>query len=63
MQDPQMPIPCIENSIRNPLTEWVAEVCDAAERLGRPVTNSKRYGQWMQEAGFTDIVERHFHWP
>ena len=64
MQDPQMPISCISNLTgRRPLDEWAAEVCRAAEQLGRPLTNSKYYGRWMREAGFVDVVERHFYWP
>jgi SAM-dependent methyltransferase len=64
LQDPQMPIACIDNSIDGqPLAKWTAELCRAAEQLGRPVTNSRHYGQWMQEAGFLDVVERHFYWP
>ena len=45
-----------------PLAKWTAEVCCAAERLGRPLTNSRHYGRWMQEAGFLDVAERHFYW-
>lgn len=64
MQDPQMPIACIDKSMENrPLAQWAADVCLAAERLGRPLTNSRHYGQWMQDAGFVDVVERHFYWP
>jgi hypothetical protein len=64
MQDPQMPIACVDSSMDGqPLAEWAAEVCRAAERLGRPVTNSRHYGRWMRDAGFVDVVERHFYWP
>jgi hypothetical protein len=45
------------------LQEWGAQVCLAAENLGRPVTNSKNYGRYMHAAGFVDIVEKHFYWP
>ena len=63
MQDPQMPISCISNLTgRGLLDKWAAEVCHAAEQLGRPLTNSKYYGRWMREAGFVDVVERHFYW-
>jgi hypothetical protein len=64
MQDPQMPISCISNMTgRRLLDEWAGEVCRAAEQLGRPLTNSKYYGRWMWDAGFVDIVKRHFYWP
>jgi hypothetical protein len=59
-----MPISGVSNSPdKCPLADWAAKVCRAAERLGHPVTNSKHYGWWMREAGFVDIVERHFYWP
>ncbi|KIN08553.1 hypothetical protein OIDMADRAFT_100291 [Oidiodendron maius Zn] len=64
MQDPQMPIACLDSSMDGrPLSVWTHEVCRAAALLGRPVTNSQYYGKWMREAGFVDIVERHFYWP
>lgn len=64
MQDPQMPITCIDSSMDgHPLAEWGVQVCRAAENLGRPVTNSQYYGKWMREAGFVDVVEKHFYWP
>lgn len=64
MQDPQMPIVSIDSSINGTsLEEWVRVSCLAAERRGRKVTNSRHYGKWMAEAGFVDIVEKHFFWP
>lgn len=64
MQDPQMPISCIDSSMDgHPIQEWSTEICRGAAALGRPLTNSKYYGKWMREAGFVDIVEKHFYWP
>ncbi|KAJ8066621.1 hypothetical protein OCU04_005668 [Sclerotinia nivalis] len=64
MQDPQMPILGIDSSITGTaLEEWGRVSCLAAERRGRKLTNSKHYGHWMAEAGFVDIVEKHFYWP
>jgi hypothetical protein len=34
----------------------------AAEILGRPWTNSEKYGQFMADAGSVDIVEKKFYW-
>ncbi|TEY78700.1 hypothetical protein BOTCAL_0046g00210 [Botryotinia calthae] len=54
----------IESSIKDTaLEEWVRVTCLAAEHRGCKVTNSKYYGKWMAEAGFVDIVEKHFFWP
>lgn len=55
MQDPQMPIACVDKSMDGrPLAKWAAETCRTAERLGRPLTNSRHYGRWMRDAGFVD---------
>lgn len=64
MQDPQMPITCIDSTMSGTALErWTTVVPQAAEKLGRAVTNSKNYGRYMEEAGFVDIVEKHFFWP
>ncbi|PQE23062.1 hypothetical protein CJF32_00004447 [Rutstroemia sp. NJR-2017a WRK4] len=64
MQDPQMPITCIDSSLEGTaLQEWGRLSCLAAEKRGRKLTNSKNYGRFMEEAGFVDIVEKHFYWP
>ena len=47
----------------HPLAQWTTAVCCAAQRLGRPVMNSRHCGRWMRDAGFVDVVERHFYWP
>jgi hypothetical protein len=47
----------------HPLAKWATDLCHAAERLGCPPTNSRYYGRWMRDAGFVDVVERHFYWP
>jgi SAM-dependent methyltransferase len=64
MQDPQLPIACIDDTTDGrPLRRWSTEIVRAAAILGRPVTNSQHYGRWMVDAGFVDVVERHFYWP
>ncbi|KAF8849020.1 hypothetical protein BDZ45DRAFT_773960 [Acephala macrosclerotiorum] len=63
LQDPQMPITCIDSTMSGTALEhWNTVVSQAAEKLGRAVTNSKNYGRYMEEAGFVDIVEKHFFW-
>lgn len=58
-----MPISIVSNlADKYALAAWTSEICRAADQLGCPVTNSKYYGRWMWEAGFVDIVEKHFHW-
>lgn len=64
LQDPQMPILCIDDTMDGTsLQEWSTLVPQGAANLGRPVTQSKNYAQYMEEAGFVDIVEKHFYWP
>jgi hypothetical protein len=64
MQDPQMPITCIDDTIKGTsIEEWNNSVCLAAEILGQPLTNSRNYGRWMTQAGFVDVVEKHTYWP
>lgn len=64
MEDPQMPIACADDSMDgHPLADWAATICYAADQHGRPATNSRHYGRWMRDAGFIDVVERHFYWP
>lgn len=63
-QDPQMPLLCIDETMSGTfLEEWTTEVPRGAEILGRVVTNSRYYAQWMEEVGFVDVEEKHFYWP
>lgn len=64
MQDPQMPITCIDSTMSGTALErWTTVVPEAPAKLGRSVTNSKNYERYMEGAGFVDIVEKHFFWP
>jgi hypothetical protein len=45
------------------LQEWCTLILLGAANLGRAVTNSRFYPKYMEEAGFVDIVEKHYYWP
>lgn len=64
LQDPQMPALCIDDSMQGTSLEtWSQVVPEGAANLGRVVTNSRFYPQWMREVGFVDVVEKHYYWP
>jgi len=55
---------CIDDTMNGTsLQQWTTLVPEGAANIGRVVTNSKNYPQYMAEAGFVDIVEKHFYWP
>jgi len=65
-QDYGLPLKCADDSLSGTsLERWGILLCEAARNLGRPMGTdvSGRYRQWMEEAGFVDIEERHFMWP
>ena len=45
------------------LYRWTRLLCDGAAMAGRPLTRVQNYKQWMEEAGFEDVVEQYFYWP
>jgi len=63
IRDPQMPIIAIDDTMNGTSPEkWGHVVCEAAEKLGRSVKSHRNYGRYMEQAGFVDIVEKHFSW-
>jgi trans-aconitate methyltransferase len=64
LQDPQMPVGCIDDTMNNTKLQELSDLlCHSADKLGRSLLNSKNYGKYMEEAGFVDIVEKHFYRP
>lgn len=62
-QDPVMPLKSADGTLEGTsLDEWQTACMTAAEKLGRPWTNSKNYGKFMEDAGFVDIVEKQYCW-
>ena len=62
-QDPIMPLRSVDGSLTGTaLDEFQTTCMEAAEMLGRPWTNSKKYGKFMADAGFVEIVEKRYYW-
>ena len=62
-QDPIMPLRSVDGSLTGTaLDEFQTACMEAAEILGRPWTNSKKYGKFMADARFVEIVEKRYYW-
>jgi SAM-dependent methyltransferase len=62
-QDPVMPLKSVDGTLNGTsLDEWQTACMAAAQKLGRPWTNSKNYGKYMADAGFVDIVDKQYYW-
>jgi hypothetical protein len=58
-----MPLKSVDGTLNGTyLDEWQTACMAAAEKLGRPWTNSKNFGKFMADAGFVDIVEKQYYW-
>ena len=65
-QDYGLPLRCADDSLSGTaLEKWGILMCKAARNLGRPMGTdvSAHYREWMEQAGFVDIEERHYMWP
>jgi len=65
-QDYGLPLKCADDTLDGTsLQRWGYLLCEAARKLGRPMGTdaSGRYREWMAQAGFVDIEERHYMWP
>jgi len=45
------------------IAKWNGLLVEASQKLGRPLDSSTKYRDQLTEAGFVNIVERHFKWP
>ena len=64
MQDLIVPIRGIDDTFKGSDVEhWAHTVMTAAEKSGKNWKNSANYARYFEEAGFVDVVERHFQWP
>jgi len=64
LQDGILPWQSVDNTLEGTsMSHWINSAVDGAAKLGRCWTNSKNYRQYMEEAGFVDIEERHYQWP
>ncbi len=45
------------------LEKWNAKVVEGAAKMGKDWWCPPHYARWFKEAGFEQVVERHFAWP
>lgn len=55
---------CIDESLAGTALENFSEMMiEGTRRLGKDLTHATRYKDYMEAAGFVDIVEERFQWP
>lgn len=65
-QDYGLPLRCADDTLQGTsLQLWGELLCEAARDTGRPMGSdvTDRYREWVHDAGFIDIEERHYMWP
>ena len=63
-QDIVVPLRAIDETIHGThLGKWQDLVMGAAAKMGMSWKNSSNYVRYFEEAGFVDVVEKHFQWP
>jgi hypothetical protein len=64
LQDCIVPFRCIDNSMNGTTIErWVNLIMQATARIGKDWTRVKKYKEYLEEAGFEDVVEKKYEWP
>jgi len=64
LQDCIVPFRCIDDTIvGTTLERWVELIMAGTAKLGKDWTRVKQYKQYLEEAGFEDVVERRYEWP
>lgn len=64
VQDMILPMRSIDDTIENTaINDWSNKTMAAAAKLGTSWENTVNYVIYFEEAGFTDITEKHFQWP
>ncbi|KAH8586076.1 S-adenosyl-L-methionine-dependent methyltransferase [Bisporella sp. PMI_857] len=64
LQDLVLPMRCIDDSLEGTkINEWQTRTLAAAAKMGHTWKVSGFYSQYLEEAGFVDVVEQHLQWP
>jgi hypothetical protein len=64
LQDAAMPIRAIDDSMEGTaLQHWSDLVMKGITRIGKDWTRVGKYKEYLEEAGFEDVVEVHHAWP
>lgn len=45
------------------LERWTNLIMEGTSRLGKDWTRVRKYKEYLEEAGFVDVVERKYEWP
>ncbi|KAE9371993.1 S-adenosyl-L-methionine-dependent methyltransferase [Stipitochalara longipes BDJ] len=64
LQDCIVPFRCMDDSMKGTTIErWVDLIMQATARIGKDWTRVKKYKEYLEEAGFVDVVEKKYEWP
>lgn len=65
MQDVMLPYESDDGTLseENPLRHFTKLYVEAGNTAGRSFTEPAKYKQYLERAGFVDVVERHMKWP
>jgi hypothetical protein len=64
LQDCIIPFVCMDDSMKGTTLEtWVDLMMQATAKIGEDWTRVRKYKEYLEEAGYVDIVERKFTWP
>ncbi|KAJ2893477.1 hypothetical protein MKZ38_008654 [Zalerion maritima] len=65
MQDMDFPTKCDDGSMTDSsfVYRWTKYFIDACDALGRPGNSAPKYKEYMEEAGFVDVVVEKYVWP
>ena len=65
MQDPVLPYESDDGTLteENPIRRITKLYVEAGEAAGRPFTLAPKYKEYLERAGFVDVVETRLKWP
>ena len=64
MHDLILPMRAIDDTLKGTALDfWAETMLKTVEKLGTSWKNSANYARYFEEAGFVDVVEKHFQWP
>ncbi|KAG9241700.1 S-adenosyl-L-methionine-dependent methyltransferase [Calycina marina] len=64
IQDVAIPMVALDETVAGTAVElWVSRLIEGGRALGRDFTRVPTYKEILEDIGYVDVVERHFHWP
>ena len=59
-----MPFTCIDDTMKGTsLERWVDLIMEGTSKMGKDWTRVRKYKEYLENAGFVDVVERKYEWP